>query len=211
MSPFLVNTIAANNANVRQFEQRYHGTDGIDRHYYDGPTDIPRGSDGPMILTNVESQIQADYTTAIQCHRRLVIDMTGWSRGAVIIATIAKDLDHVTLNNANSTFSFGGVQSIDVHWVGLFDAVNQFFFVAAPHQAWASVFSGNIQTRHDHLIKTSTTTYQTKTFPTEMGFQVVWRYNLPNGAPSTHADVGYDAATLAEMIRRARAHRVPVR
>ena len=80
---------AANNYNVHQFAQRYQGIEGTDKHYWDGPQNVRTGSDSPGIVTNVENQIQADYATALQQHRRLVVDMVGWSRGAVIVATVA--------------------------------------------------------------------------------------------------------------------------
>ena len=39
----------------------------------------------------VEERIQADYAIAVERHRRLVIDMVGWSRGAVIVGTVGLD------------------------------------------------------------------------------------------------------------------------
>ena len=80
------NDTAADNDNVRRFWHRYQGNDttNIDKHYYPGPQQL-NGSDSPQIVTNVENNIGTDYSTALQRHRKLVIDLLGFSRGAVIV------------------------------------------------------------------------------------------------------------------------------
>ena len=202
--------------NVLQFEQRYWGVDRTDRHYYDGPgqttASVATGSDSPNIVGNVERRIQADYTTAVQRHRRLVIDMVGWSRGAVIVATVALDLNTVILTTTNfisppTRFVIdpqNGHERIDVHWVGLFDAVNRMGpGVRAPHNSWAGSFSNNVHSRY-HVIHTNhglsrehPGALEDALFPTVPGFDMRDPFNTPN--LSSHGDVrnfargsGYD-------------------
>jgi len=44
-------TTAADNANVRQFEQRFQGVEGTDKFYFAGPKEWYNGSDSPGIVT----------------------------------------------------------------------------------------------------------------------------------------------------------------
>ena len=97
---------------VYKFEQSYWGVDRTDKHYYDGPGqggfDIAiTGGDSRHIVTNVENQIRADYTAALQRLRRLVIDMLGFSRGTVIVGTVALDLNTVNLTPTGFTIQVG--------------------------------------------------------------------------------------------------------
>ena len=105
------------NTVVEQFYQRFNKA-GTSHYYFAGPTNVVTGADGPTILQNVESQIATNLAMAAQVHRILVIDMVGYSRGAVIAATVAKDLfTGIQVNGVTE-------KNIDVHWLGLFDAVN---------------------------------------------------------------------------------------
>ncbi|MDR3634849.1 MAG: fibronectin type III domain-containing protein [Isosphaeraceae bacterium] len=209
---------AAKNYNVRQFEQRFRGVEGTDKFYFAGPVDEINGSDSPAIVTDVEWEIALDYQIATLLHRRLVIDMVGWSRGAVIVGTVAADLNTVTLTGTSFVIPQAlntATQSIPVHWLGLFDAVSQMGVftvpsgpVVAPHSPWAKVFSPNVVSRF-HLIHTYVSTKQNNLFPTEMGFAPTTPFNLPGG--STHGAVGTNPAALNMMINNARAAGVPVR
>ena len=186
-------------SNVLLFEQAYLGIDGTDRHYYAGPGQagfwsVVNGTDSPQIVTNVENQILADYTTAMQRHRRLVIDMTGWSHGAVIVATVALDLNTVTLNATGFTYGTTGQQHIDVHWVGLFDAVSEMGRgVTAPNNGWATAFSPN--THAQCALDTHVYRRGAGNLPNGHDFRPTTPFNfLPTGQPSTHGDVGTNAA-----------------
>jgi hypothetical protein len=168
-------------------------------------------------VTNVEDDIQTDYSTALQRHRRLVTDLVGFSRGAVIAATVASDLNTVNLTATGFVIQPGAPQHIDVHWVGLFDAVSMMGpGVNAPHNAWATTFSANIHAQA-HLIHTATGWRHPgqAIYPTVMTFTPGGNpptpYYLANNQASTHHNVGFDAAALQWMIQQAQAAGVPVR
>ncbi len=136
----------------------------------------------------------------MQRHRRLVIDMTGWSRGAVIVGTVALDLSTVRFFGNDYEINLQFHQQIDVHWVGLFDAVEQMriFGVNGPNHQWATAFSGNV---HYHLHLIHTNHQQDGIFPTAMGFNPQMVDFLVNGdTASTHRDVGTNFGALVEMI-----------
>ena len=75
-----------------------------------------------------------------QNHRDVVIDMVGYSRGAVIVATVAQDLAGGFIANGTPW------TPVRVHWVGLFDPVNMFGQGVQPRPgvSWASTSSTNV-------------------------------------------------------------------
>ncbi len=194
--------------NVHQFEEAYWGQGNIDRHYYDGPRNILTGTDSTEIVYHVEGQVHRDYITARQRHRLLVIDMLGFSRGAVIVGTVAQDLNTVRISATNYVIDLAAHQHIDVHWVGLFDAVSQMGRgVDAPHSAWATQFSNNVRW-HYHIIHTATTELdyynrnplynpnlpfpeyfaENTLFPTETRFGIDYRYDRDATLPRPAGD-----------------------
>jgi hypothetical protein len=199
---------AASNTNVWQFYQRDQGP----KWYWDGPGGGPNagnldwwdGTGSPLIVQGVENQIRNDYISAMQQHTSLSIDLEGWSRGAVILATVARDL-------YTTGFVINGVvyDDISVHWVGLFDAVSQMGSSVTTPGGWATAFSPNIVSRA-HLIHTNHSSYQETAFPTEMGFQPLTLFWLNGSQTSTHSDVGRNAGALAWMVGQAQAAGVPV-
>jgi len=217
---------AAKNYNVRRFEQRYQGVDGTDKHYYNGPGpdgDLIGGATGgesPIIVTAVEGQITTDYATALQRHRKLVIDMVGWSRGGVIVATVAKDLSTVRLTPTGFEIVAKGPKSIPVHWLGLFDAVKRMApEVVAPNKPWAATLTANVVTS-DHLVKSTLMPKDNR-----MNLTVMTLGNpvqLPNNNPYQsvfyirrrnmldHVYIGTSPEALQWMIQRARMAAVPV-
>ena len=231
--------VAADNYNTRQFEQRYQGVDGTDKFYFDGPG--PKGNlragilgnASPGIVTAVEEQIQKDYKTAFQKQRKLVIDMVGWSRGGVIVATVAEDLATVRLTPAGDVefalANANGTQSIPVHWLGLFDAVNRMgglvnnvrldgtIQVPAPNNPWAQTLTANV-VASSHLVKSTLLPFNNVAYHTVMTLGTP-EY-LPGGdgvfairrrAMLDHGYIGTSPEALNWMIRRARAAGVPIK
>ena len=208
-------TTRRNNSNVLMFEQSYRGANRYDKYYFAGPQNARNGSDSPGIESNVEREIQIDYSIATVAHRRFTVDMVGWSRGAEIVATIASDLNNVSLTPTGFTFDPAGTQQILVHWLGLFDAVSQMGSgVTAPHNPWAATLSPNVRSCF-HLIHTfhgTDPTYhlnEDTLFPTVVGLGLLTPYNrLPNG--STHPQVGMDGDALNLMMKAAKREDVPM-
>jgi hypothetical protein len=150
--------------------------------------------------------------------------MVGWSRGGVIVATVAEDLNTVKLTTTGFTITPRAElsDSIPVHWVGLFDAVNRMGAtwggekaVPAPNNPWAWRFTTNV-VAHDHLVKTTLSLRDNDVNHTVMNLKpteelpydkldVIRRHWL------THKYIGTSVEALQWMIKRARTVHVPVK
>lgn len=205
---------AADRANVYRFMESYSGVAGIDKHYFDGPQNYYSGADSRDIAIAVESRIKADYFTATSRYRKLVIDLLGWSRGGVIVATVAQELAHVEMTPTDYRYlveNAEGNGSITVHWIGMFDAVNQIGrYVKAPHGNWAAVLSNNVASSV-HLTKSKKATLLDKEINKTVVSLGTLEY-LPDDPArlAGHYYIGQQQEALLWMIRRAASRRVPV-
>jgi len=177
-----------------------------------GPQDIISGADSPEITRAVWTTVCVDYCNRARRGEKHQIDMVGWSRGAVIVATVAKLLNDVGCCCGVKTFwqQCGNgfvpyVQCCDLHrpvpvnFVGLFDAVSRMdpFRVHAifcspirpPFVDWARSLTPNIRWAA-HLIKTKHVGDRQLLFPTEFGLQPIVEIYRNDGGLTTHSDVG---------------------
>jgi hypothetical protein len=186
------------NTNVWQFFQRTQGL----KHYWNGPGGVLNGAGSPEIVRGVERQIQIDYRHFVNGQCNVVIDLVGYSRGAVIAATVARDLDRPGL-------VLGGrwINHIPVRWIGLFDAVSQMGPLMTVPGGWATTFSSNIGS-YAHAIHTAD---QGRLFPIETRFAPATPFNWPDGRRTTHEDLGHEVGPLNWMIQQAQTAGVPVR
>ena len=153
------------------------------RYYWAGPKHGATGFDLTQIALDVYFHIQKDFCAAKATGNDLTINLTGWSRGAMIAALVAK-----TMNDAGFVCSECGslnrYKPVMVNWVGLFDAVAMTTDVGFPRAVPPNV------AHFDHAIKTDHTGKQLL-FPT-------WHFSGSNEAPfynfdgttTTHADIG---------------------
>ena len=136
-----------------------------------------------QIALGVYFHIQKDFCAAKAAGTDFTINLTGWSRGAMIAALVAK-----TMNDAgfvcNECSGLNRYKPVRVNWVGLFDAVAMTTDVGFPTAVPPNV------THFDHAIKTDHTGKQ-MLFPT-------WHFSGSNeatflnfdGSTTTHADIG---------------------
>jgi hypothetical protein len=195
---------AASKTNIWQFYMGYPSSGAYVRHYYAGPPDVKDGVGSSEIVQMVENDIRADYTVA---HGSLTIDLVGYSRGGVIAATVARDLNTGLVINGKL------YQGISVQWVGLFDAVSRMGAGVNPPNGngWALTFSGNIAS-HAHLIHTAKNDLLNGVVLSPvMTLGPTTDYSEPNGQPSDHTNLGHDFLALKWMIEKAQAAGVPVK
>lgn len=144
------------------------------KYYYRGPRDGLTGWDSYSIRDSVYLQVCSDYCKASSKCKPFVINMTGWSRGAVIVMGVADKLDLYGCSCNGNTYS------VSVNWIGLFDAVNMIW-----GGGWPSTVPGNVK-HFDHAIKTMSQIV----FPTVLfgGNEVPFtRYD---GSDTSHNDIG---------------------
>lgn len=166
--------------------QLYQETSEVPKRYWRGPKGAKGllGEDVAAIAEEVYTQITDDFCEAKKACTNLTINLTGWSRGAIIAASVAQSLNVSgcwCLNKGRLTQH----KPVHVNWVGLFDAVAM-TKVGGPFPA--SVPS-NVA-HFDHAIKTDHAGRQ-KGFPT-------WHFRGSNerafknkdGTLTTHADNG---------------------
>lgn len=151
------------------------------RRYWAGPRNGATGSDLTQIAMRVYFQIQSDFCAAKAEGKDLTINMTGWSRGAMVAALVAQ-----TMNDAgfvcNECAGLTRYRPIRVNWIGLFDAVAMTHDVGFPKKVPPNV------AHFDHAVKTTLTQPY---FPT-------WHFSGSNeepfnnwdGTASEHADIG---------------------
>jgi hypothetical protein len=183
--------------------------------YFAGPKNVLSGSDSPPIVAKVEEAIKKDMAAAAAKGTTLTIDLTGWSRGAVIAATIARDLDDPGLIVAGKK-----EQHISVRFVGLFDAVNQMGKKVTTPGGWATAYSPNvaasfhlIHTYHGLCADVGYRRSEDKVYPTEKGFALPTDYyrDANQQQTSTHAQVGRDDRSLSLMAAAAGKAGVPLK
>jgi len=170
-------TDASHHANPWQLS---HETKESPSRYFPGPRSGATGADAWAIALAVYDYVGDDFCAARKEGHDLKINLTGWSRGAMIAATVAK------LLNNNGCWciecgSFKHYQPVAVNWVGLFDAVSMMDNVGLPTEVPSNV------AHFDHAIKTM----DQALFPTwhfdggnERAF---YRYD---GTQTSHRDIG---------------------
>jgi RHS repeat-associated protein len=190
---------SASNTNVWQFYQRTSGH----KYYWSGPWGVVNGDGSQDLVDGVWLQVCVDFCAELGAScRSSVIDMVGFSRGAVVVATVARNLDTTGCQCGNQTYN-----RIPVRWIGLYDAVNMMGPLITTPGGWATSFSSNVAAK-SHVIHTANQVL----FPTEMGFTPTspfWRLGNPL-QPTTHSEVGHDPAPLTWMIGQAKSAGVPV-
>jgi RHS repeat-associated protein len=190
------------NTNVWQFYQRTRET----KWYWNGPTGLVNGFNSPAIVRGVEDQIRSDYRNFVLDRDKVVIHLVGYSRGAIIAATVARDLDSPGLVLGGQLYIH-----IPVCWIGLFDAVMRMGPRMTTPGGWATTFSQNIwfhahaihtdeaDLENGEVLKTVTTLWPTTPFWFEPGHH-----------PTTHQDLGHNIGVLDWMIQQAQLAGVPV-
>jgi hypothetical protein len=170
--------------------QLYNETTERPRHYWRGPTDGPGGTDAYQIANTVYNAIQIDFCAAKKCGRDLTINMTGWSRGAMIVSLVAQMLNISGVSCPGYGLSWDTYRPVKVSWIGLFDAVAQMPGAAG---VFPTAVPSNVS-HFDQAIKTKHTGRQ-KLFPTWhfRGENARAFYN-DNGSLTTHKDVGMSVA-----------------
>jgi hypothetical protein len=179
------------------------------RWYYKGPTQD--GKTGPSIFDDVERQVLTDVGWVERNEKRdVAIDMVGYSRGAVIAATVAKDLMHTHFINKQP-------RTISVNWVGLFDPVSLFFgYVPKKDLSWATSLPLNVQssdcaikTKGPRILPTQSNYYEIQD---EEKVAAITGQNMKTKEYAmNHHDIGHNVEVLGWMIKEAqnRGH-VPV-
>jgi RHS repeat-associated protein len=174
---------AASRANPWQL---YNETTERPRHYWrgpHGPMGTTRGSDAWDITLRVYDQIEQDFCAAKASGQNLTINLTGWSRGAMIASMVAKMLNDSGLW-CNECFTLKHYQPVKVNWVGLFDAVSMMKDMGFPTAVPSNV------AHFDHAIKTKHTGKQ-RIFPTwHFSGSNERAFNNNDGSLTTHADIG---------------------
>jgi RHS repeat-associated protein len=92
------------------------------RRFFPGP-DAP-GNGSPRIALDVVDQIQEDFCAAKAAGKEFTINLTGWSRGAVIAVQVATILKYSGFW-CNESCNLKHYQPVTVNWMGLFDAVSR--------------------------------------------------------------------------------------
>ena len=177
-------TSAPDQANPRRL---FELTKEMPRFYWGGPLDGPTGADSMKILLKVKTQICHDFCQAKKEGKELEINLTGWSRGAVIAMGVANLLNFpgCRCDGSGACGWFFGTRyiHIPVNWVGLFDAVSM-----APSLAWVPHDVPSNVLRFHHAMKT---THSQPYFPTFRFNQPEEKFfNRKDGSPTTHADIG---------------------
>jgi len=146
-------------------------------YYHRGPHLGITGLDSYIILLEVKNHICTDFCAANQNCDTFSINMTGWSRGAIIVMGIAKKL-----NDDGCTCSGKKHKPVNVNWIGLFDAVAQ---IPGPHW-WPKTVPSNVS-NFDHAIKTA----HQLLFPTyHFTGGTEQAFNRYDGTPTLHVDIG---------------------
>lgn len=203
----------ASNTNAWQFHQLALAAG--QSNYWVGPTGVfdggelggvLNGADSPAIVLGVWQQVCSDFCKAIakDPSRSPFIDRIGYSRGGVIVATVARNLREFGCICCGKRYV-----SIPVRFVGLFDAVEQMGPLVTTQGGWPQQFSSNI-VHGAHAVHTSNSEYQQFVFPTSTGFRPITPFAFPDGRPTTHGDLGSDPGVLAWMIQQAQAAVVPL-
>ena len=171
---------------------------------FHGPDEAVTGADAVRILKKVHKAVCWDFCASRRLDKSFQVDLIGWSRGAVIAATVAKKLNDEGCCCKYRTVGRwervrGGGQRfvkyreccdlhkpVPVNFVGLFDAVRMTIpGLGAPQGGWAEVFPPNV-THAAHAVKTAVEPL----FPTQMGFVPAKSFRRYNGMPATHGDIG---------------------
>jgi hypothetical protein len=154
------------------------------RRYWRGPRIGSTGSDTLPLALNVASEICKDWCQAKQNCQRLKVNLTGWSRGAIAAAMVAKNLNDVGCR-CGGWWVFGGTwcKPVKVNWVGLFDAVAM---TGNQDSLWPRTVPPNVA-HFDHAIKTA----KQWMFPTwYFGGSNERAFNRYNGTPTSHSEIG---------------------
>ena len=147
------------------------------KYYHSGPYDGPGGLDSWFIARTVKKKICNDFCAAEQAGNNFTINLTGWSRGAIIAAGVAKMLNDEGCDCCKTHY-----QPVSVNWVGLFDAV-----AMTPGGWWPKAVPGNVA-HFDHAVKTK----EQRFLPTWhfTGNQTEEAFIRYSGASTSHRDIG---------------------
>ena len=174
-------TDSSGGANPRQL---YLETKESPSWYWRGPKG-PKGLvgwDSMSIALSVFNQIEHDFCEARHAGTNLTINLTGWSRGAMIAAYVAE-----LLKSGCWCLECGNLQRyvpVQVNWVGLFDAVGMTTGITFPRPVPSNV------AHFDHAIKTQQDGWQS-IFPTwHFSGGTERAFNNYDGSLTTHADIG---------------------
>jgi RHS repeat-associated protein len=175
----------------------YDQTEEKPKKYYRGPglrfgikdhIRAAHGRDTMAIALRVKNDICKDFCEEKKKCKDMPINLTGWSRGAVICMGVAKMLNDDGCK-CGGFWVFGGTRykPVDVNWIGLFDAVEM---VLAPGQLLGdSFFPGTVPDNVKHFAHAIKTEKQWM-FPTTLYGQNERAFNLYYGAKTTHNDIG---------------------
>ena len=133
--------------------QLYNDTTERPKYYWAGPQGPWGGAFGKGsldIALKVYDQIEIDFCAAKAKGQELTINLTGWSRGAMIASYIARRLNEFGLA-CKTCHGFEFHYGVKVNWVGLFDAVSMMENIGFPTTVPPNVahFDHAIKTKHD--------------------------------------------------------------
>ncbi|MCO5053799.1 MAG: hypothetical protein M9920_16095 [Verrucomicrobiae bacterium] len=153
------------------------------REYWRGPRFGATGLDSYSIALTVHKRICKDYCQAKENGDDFKINLTGWSRGAIIAAGVAKMLNDLGCDCCGTRD-----KPVPVNWVGIFDAVAKMPF----DRWWGTSKPANVA-HLDHAVKTwhdqpivSPTWHFTGENAREF-YRTDWLYE---GSPTSHSDIG---------------------
>jgi RHS repeat-associated protein len=153
--------------------------------YFRGPRFGLTGLDSKTLAQAIKKVICMDYCQAKQNGQTFTINLTGWSRGAIIAAGIAK-----MLNDEGCDCCGGKTAPVPVNWVGLFDACARIPFSGW----WGNSVPPNVA-HFDHAVKTGhSIPYPTFHFAGENAKQIYNDDGTPGGTLTTHGQVGMSKA-----------------
>ncbi len=153
--------------------------------FFPGPN--VAGTTSPDIALRVFYQIEQDFCAARKAGKDFTINLTGWSRGAVIAVQVATLIDELGFWCRECSF-LRHYQDVKVNWIGVFDAVARMPW--GTGLSWPGVVPDNV-TQFDHAIKTDTESAYQRLFPTVHYSSGNERaFNQYDGSLTTHADIG---------------------
>ena len=168
------------------------------RRYFQGPgfllgIKFPNrgihGRDAVGLAKRVKKQICKDYCDSKEKCKDMTINLTGWSRGAVVCMGVARMLDEDGCR-CKGLLGLGSkhYRPVDVNWIGLFDAVEM---VAAPGRLLPGDqgFPGTVPTNvksFAHAIKTD----KQLIFPTTRYGRNEKEFRKADGGLTNHSDIG---------------------
>lgn len=155
------------------------------------PSRAAHGRDTFRIAERVHREICKDFCEAKANCEDMDINMTGWSRGAMIVVRVAHLLNDKGCRCRTSFFGRERYQPVEVNWIGLFDAVRM---VAEPGRIIGSPsrLPGTVPPNVKHFYHAVKTQDQAM-FPTVIFGRNDVAFDNYGVSESSHKDIGHSA------------------